>query len=120
MMPARPPPPTAWKRPFHAAVSGSQTSNLIAGDTTPAIRQIDGILSGCGAGAPGAPPPGGVNVLMLSASVILVSGKLSFARSAQPAAEALPAAAKVPAASATASEIVVRFMVLPLVSVSRR
>src|SRR5882672_5902172 len=105
MMPARPPPPTAWNLPFHAAVSGSQTSNLIAGETTPATRQIAGILSGCGARAPGAPEPCGVKLLMLSASVVLVSGRLSFARSAQPAAEALPAAASVPA-TATASEIV--------------
>src|SRR5690606_30790046 len=77
MTPARPPPPTAWNRPFHASPSGSQTSNLIAGSTTPATRHIAGTSRGC-------PPPGGVNVpaATRSAIVISVSGRSRRARSA--------------------------------------
>src|SRR5262252_5449331 len=88
MMPASPPPPPASNFQFKAELSGSQTSNLIAGETTPATRQMAGILSGGGAfGAPGA--AGMANVpLTLSAVVIFVSGSVSFARSAQVAAVA--------------------------------
>src|SRR5215831_19586453 len=97
MMPASPPPPTAWNFPFHADASGNQTSNLIAGETTPATRQIDGTLSG-------SRTPGAANVpLTLSAVVIFVSGNVSFARSAQVAAEAFmeQSAAATAAASVT-------------------
>src|SRR4029078_8602440 len=88
MMPASPPPPTASNLPFHAEASGRHTSNLIAGETTPANRRTAGIL--CGGGAFGAPVAAGTaNVpLTLSAVVIFVSGSASFARSAQVAAEA--------------------------------
>src|SRR6476660_5647565 len=97
MMPASPPPPTASNFPFQAEPSGSQTSNLIAGETTPATRQIEGTLSG-------SRTPGAANVpLTLSAVVIFVSGSVSFARSAHVAAEAFieKSAAATAAASVT-------------------
>src|SRR5512138_1787252 len=83
MMPARPPPPTASKRPFHALPSGSQTSNLIAGVTTPDTRQIAGIFSDCV--EPGGPnPPGTLSspAGTASADVIVVSGSFRFFKSA--------------------------------------
>src|SRR4029079_2546162 len=101
MMPASPAPPTASNLPFHAEASGSHTSNLIAGETTPATRQMAGILSGGGGfGAPAA--VGTANVpLTLSAVVIFVSGSASFARSAQVAAEAFIETSAAPTAAAS-------------------
>src|SRR5215471_3943829 len=102
MMPASPPPPTDCNLPFHAALVGSQTSNLIAGETTPAMRQISGTLNDVGPG-PGPCGPGGVNVpLTVSAVVIFASGSASFARSAQVAAEACVVNAAAATAAATA------------------
>src|SRR5689334_1354844 len=105
MMPASPPPPTDSSRPFQAAAAGSQTSNLIAGSTTPATRQIAGTLSGCGT-------PGAANVpLTLSAVVIFVSGSASFAKSAQVAADA--AVENRAAAAAAASVIACLLITFP-------
>ncbi len=99
MMPASPPPPTAWKRPFQVLPSGSQTSKLIAGATVPVTRHSAGTLSGCC--TPGAlKSPAGTR----SASVIFVSGSVSFCKSAQ----AVAAYAGAPMQSETADATVER------------
>src|SRR3954464_14192222 len=73
MLPARPPLPTPWNLPFHWSV-GIQTSNLIAGATVPATRQMGTVIAPMVGYVPGATD---------CASVMLVSGSESFARSAQ-------------------------------------
>src|SRR5262252_1179569 len=116
MMPASPPPPTDCSRPFHAALVGSQTSNLIAGETTPAMRQISGTLNAAGPG-PGPCAPGGVNVpLTVSAVVIFVSGSASFARSAHVAAETRVLNAAAATAAAVMAIVVLLMCWFPLES----
>src|SRR5688572_22167832 len=119
MMPARPPPPTAWNRPFQLAPSGSQTSKLIAGSTVPATRHIAGTLIGCAPG-PCCGAPGGLKspAGTRSASVIFVCGSASFARSAH--AVAACAGAAINSGIATAAEQAAvessgneRFIVIP-------
>src|SRR5215207_6552584 len=53
MTPANPPPPTPWKRPFHAS-DGSQTSIVIRGAAMSRTRQCSGSSTTVGSVLPGA------------------------------------------------------------------
>src|SRR5579863_6376226 len=88
MVPAYPPPPSAWKRWFQFAAGGSQTSIWIWGATVICTRQ-----NATGTGGPGGKPGnggGGENVFAAIdvAAIEVTSGSWRFAKLLQVSARA--------------------------------